>query len=158
MLMAFHTPMSDHKNIWDSRRRKSAGSLFDRLISDEEDLDEGDVLDELSARVMSIKKNLANVLNAHLGNSASAPKLGIADFNTSTMSTNDLSVHIAHSIRKCIENYEPRVRVVSVKQNLDPDSPLQQNFRITLSTPVSNSKEQVVVEIMMREGHLAEIR
>ena len=113
--------------------------------------------DLVEAKVNSIKRHLGKLLNARAGASAAAPDLGLVDFNLSSVSTNDLTQHMATSIRQCIERYEPRVQVSSVHFIRDPDRPLELRFKATLLMQAQNEGEQVQIDILMKDGHVAHI-
>ncbi|MGH0002252.1 type VI secretion system baseplate subunit TssE [Pseudovibrio ascidiaceicola] len=147
----------DEPVVWDSRLRTARGSLFERLIADEEEISPPQNIDLLEAKVNSIKRHLAKLLNARAGASAATPDLGLVDFNLSSVATNDLTQHIAASIRQCIEKYEPRVQVRSVHFLRDPDRPLELRFKATLLMPALSQGEQVQIDILMKDGHVAHI-
>lgn len=143
--------------VWDSKLRTARGSLFERLVSDEEEISPPHCTDLVEAKVNSIKRHLVKLLNARAGTSAATPDLGLADFNLSSMETNDLTQHIATSIRQCIEEYEPRVRVLSVQFMPDPDRPLNLRFKIILVMSAVHLGEQVQIDILMKDGRVAQI-
>ena len=78
------------------------GSLFERL-----EQAAGTEPDAGGHVIESIKRHLVRLLNAHPGNSASAPDLGLLDFNDATLGTHDLKLQIRGAIRRCIETFEP---------------------------------------------------
>ncbi len=73
--------------------------------------------------VHSIKENLNKILNARKGHSMSAPDLGLIDLNDATNTESDVSAKICLEIRKCILEYEPRVKEVEVSIVPDYDNP-----------------------------------
>jgi type VI secretion system protein len=143
--------------VWDGRKRISAGSLFERLVADEGATGSEREINELDASVRSVKRHLIRLLNARAGGSASAPDLGLVDFNVSSIESNDLTQHIAASIRKCIDTYEPRIQVRSVDCVKDPDRPLDLRFRIITMVPIERNSEQVQIDLLMRDGKFARI-
>ncbi len=143
--------------VWDSKLRTARGSLFERLIADEEEIAPPHGADLIEAKVNSIKRHLVKLLNARAGASAATPDLGLVDFNLSSVETNDLTQHIAASIRQCIEEYEPRVKVRSVQFVSDPDRPLNLLFRIIVVMPALNKGEQVQIDILMKDGRVAQV-
>ncbi len=139
-------------SIWDSRSRLASGTLFERLVADEEETDLPQSVDAIDARVHSIKNHLQNLLNARKGNSASNDELGLDDFNDCTARPGDLVKHIALSIRACIDRHEPRAEIISVQHAFDPDRPLVLNFKVELSIPVANDREVVRINVLMQGG------
>ena len=116
--------------VWDQQARQTVGSLFERLVHDEEDRDFPAEVDPTSAQVASIKRHLVNLLNTRVGGSASSPDLGVSDFNYGSVESNDMIKHIEWSIRHCITTYEPRVANATVESQTNPDDPLDFRFRI----------------------------
>jgi type VI secretion system lysozyme-like protein len=145
-------PDSHADPVWGSRARSMAGSLFDRLLSDEEETPLDWSADPLDARVRSIKRNLARILNTRAGGAAANPELGIADFNDGVMQSNDPTRHISASIRECILANEPRISDVQVQHHPDPDKPLSLKFSVVASIPVAGSTEQIRVDLSMLDG------
>jgi type VI secretion system protein len=148
---------SKKDTVWDSRLRTAGGSLFERLIIDEEDLDPPTDLDPLNAKVRSIKRHLVRLLNTRVGGAAASPTLGVTDFNDSTVESNDMAKHIAHSIQTCINEFEPRVSVESVTNVPDPDRPLNLQFKIITSMYVGEKKQKVQIDLLMEDGKTAQI-
>jgi type VI secretion system protein len=137
------------RSIVTSRRRAAAGSLFDRLLIDEEDTGSPGPGDPVDAVVASIKRNLARVLNARSGGAASNPELGVVDFNDSSVRSNDMLRSIATSIRDCVERFEPRARDAEVEFFADPDAPLSLRFAVRARIMVADAAQAVRVDIQM---------
>jgi len=139
----------------DSQRRAAAGSLFDRLVLDDEDRDISlaQLQEPIEGVVRSIKRNLDRVLNMHAGGAAANPQLGIADMNHSTVNSLEVSEHIVDSIRVCILSSEPRITQADISYTTDPDAPLTLQFAITCHVKVSSIKEQIRIDLAMRDGH-----
>ncbi|WP_310620619.1 type VI secretion system baseplate subunit TssE [Flexibacterium corallicola] len=147
----------DETQVWDSGLRAARGTLFERLIADEEDAPLPTDRDGMNAKIQSIKRHLKKILNARAGAALAAPELGLDDLNVANASTGDLSQHISMSIRKCIEEYEPRVTVRSIEFVPDPDRPLSLLFKIQTAVPVGNQKEQCVIDILMTDGRVSKV-
>jgi type VI secretion system lysozyme-like protein len=138
--------------VWGSRARSMAGSLFDRLLIDEEEMPLDWGIETTDARVRSIKRNLGRILNTRAGGAASNPSLGISDFNDGVLQSNDPAKHISASIRDCILTNEPRISDVEVEHVPDPDKPLSLNFSVVASIIVAGRKEQIRVDLSMLDG------
>lgn len=132
-----------------SRGRAAAGSLFDRLVIDEEELPAPTAVDPIDAALGSVKRNLGRLLNARAGGAASNPALGVVDFNDSSVRSNDMLRSIATSIRECVERFEPRVRRVEVDFYPDPDAPLVLRFNIRGEIAVIDSAQAIRIDIEM---------
>lgn len=129
-----------------------SGSLFDRLASDEDEEAINPKGDQIDARVRSIKRNLARVLNVRAGGAGSAPELGVVDFNDSAAQSGDLIKDAIASIESCIREYEPRLGQVDVKHVPEANRPLELQFAIVAYLPVSTGHERIRIDIMMEEG------
>ena len=135
--------------VWNNKLRRASGSLFERLLADEEDIPPPTDLDEVKADIGSIKRHLRLLLNTSEGSASSAPGLGVSDFDSGHFETNDVTKHIAASIRKCVEQYEPRIENVTVQHVSDPDRPLQMNYKIVGMVKVGSGEEQVQIDLLM---------
>ncbi|MHC5308053.1 type VI secretion system baseplate subunit TssE [Bartonella sp. LJL80] len=144
---------STPEDVLDSKTRKASGSLLDRLITDEEDLDTPSYHYSIDGVIRSIKRNLDRALNVHAAGSPANLELGIPDFNHSTVSTLEVSKQLVESVRKCIVMAEPRLKDVEVRSKSDPNSPLDLDFTITASLRVESAEEQIRIEIAMKDGH-----
>ena len=123
------------------------GSLFERL--EQAASPDGQGMGEITHVVDSIKRHLVRLLNAHPGNSASVPDLGLLDFNDATLGTHDLNVQIRSAIRHCIERFEPRVSRVDVVALPHGPDPLQLRFQVTVYLRVANSDEKTTIDLLL---------
>lgn len=140
-------------NILDSKMRAAAGSLIDRLMMDDEDIEVSNSNFTIEGVLASIKRNLRRTLNIHAGSALSNTEIGMPDFNHSTVSSLDVSVHLIEAIRRCIEVAEPRLKNIEVKSNSDIHSAMDLDFLITADLSVSTEEEQIRIDIAMRDGH-----
>ncbi|PAV25577.1 type VI secretion protein [Tamilnaduibacter salinus] len=127
----------------------SGGSLFERLEAADQPAGTG--MTEVTHVVDSIKRHLVRLLNSHPGNSASAPTLGLVDFNDATLGTEDLNIRIRGAIRQCIERYEPRVRRVDVETLPQGPDPLQLRFQVTVHLRVDAAEDRTVIDLVLDE-------
>ncbi|WP_309045553.1 type VI secretion system baseplate subunit TssE [Marinobacter sediminicola] len=123
------------------------GSLFERL--EQAGSPEGQSIGEVTHVVASIKRHLVRLLNAHPGNSACAPELGLLDFNDATLGTHDLSIQIRSAIRQCIEKYEPRVKRVDVVALPQGPDPLQLRFQVTVYLNVGSKDDKTTIDLLL---------
>jgi type VI secretion system protein len=142
------------ESIWGSRSRRAAGTLFDRLLLDDQDESPDILADEIDSAVHSIKRNLGRILNIRWGGAASNPDLGVADFNDSALNSNDMAREICASIKNCIEKYEPRIRSAHVGFRPDPYRPLTLHFSIEASLIISNRADKIRIDLLMEEGRI----
>ena len=93
----------------------------------------------------SVKRNIAQILNTRLGESLSAPELGLMDFNDATLGSQDLAMQIRRAIRHCIEEYEPRIHDLDIRVLPDATTPLKLKFHIiaTVTSGVMHDKVQI---------------
>lgn len=123
------------------------GSLFERL--EQAAVPAGQSMGEVTHVVDSIKRHLVRLLNAHPGNSASVPELGLLDFNDATLGTHDLSIQIRTAIRQCIEKYEPRVKRVDVVALPQGPDPLQLRFQVTVYLRVGSQDDKTTIDLLL---------
>lgn len=127
--------------------QSTGGSLFERLEQATEPAGQG--VGDLSHTVESIKRHLVRLLNAHPGNSASVPDLGLLDFNDATLGTHDLSIQIRSAIRHCIEKYEPRVQRVDVVALPQGPDPLQLRFQVTVYLKAGSPDDKTTIDLLL---------
>lgn len=123
------------------------GSLFERLEQAADPAGQG--MGEVTHVVSSIKRHLVRLLNAHPGNSACVPELGLLDFNDATLGTHDLSIQIRSAIRQCIENYEPRVKRVDVVALPQGPDPLQLRFQVTVYLKAGSQDNKTTIDLLL---------
>lgn len=131
--------------------RRSAGSLFERLLLDEEELvpfQHGGI----DAVLASIKKNLDRALNVHAGGAAANPLLGMVNFSDGMLTCSDIANDGIAAIELCILNAEPRISSVEVRHIPDADLPLSLKFSAVCSVRVLDYSEMLVVDLIMRDG------
>ncbi|WP_368087279.1 type VI secretion system baseplate subunit TssE [Marinobacter sp. AC-23] len=104
---------------------------------------------EVTHVVDSIKRHLVRLLNAHPGNSACVPELGLLDFNDATLGTHDLSIQIRSAIRQCIERYEPRVKRVDVVALPQGPDPLQLRFQVTVYLNAGAKDDKTTIDLLL---------
>ncbi len=133
--------------MFSSDAQPMGGSLFERL--EQASSPEGQSMGEVTHVVASIKRHLVRLLNAHPGNSACAPELGLLDFNDATLGTHDLSIQIRSAIRQCIEKYEPRVKRVDVVALPQGPDPLQLRFQVTVYLNVGAKDDKTTIDLLL---------
>lgn len=103
--------------------------------------------------VESIKSHLVELLNSHPGHCASAPALGLVDFNDASIGVLDLRLSIRRAIQDCIERYEPRIRQVSVEVLEPGEEPAQLRFRIHAVVNEARRGYQTTLDLMLNDRH-----
>jgi len=122
--------------------------LFERLaaphqpVAQEED-------SRLAEFVESIKRHLVELLNSHPGNCASAPELGLLDFNDATIGVLDLELSVQQAIRHCIERFEPRVTHVDVESLPRAGDPLQLRFQVHATVALGKSSAHTTIDLLL---------
>ncbi|WP_129363602.1 type VI secretion system baseplate subunit TssE [Enterobacter cloacae] len=122
--------------VW---RTNHSASLFERI---EDNLATRNSNEEESL-VASLKRNLQAILNTRAGNAQSCKELGIIDFNDATGSTVEVYATICKAIRRCIENYEPRINKVDVVAQPNESDPLTLYFSIK-ALVIFDEKERLI--------------
>lgn len=64
-------------------------------------------------------------------------------------------IAISADIRRSIEAFEPRIKVVGVRYQPDPDLPLELNFRLDCQVQLNHKDERVLIDVAMhgRDGY-----
>ncbi|MBD1557007.1 type VI secretion system baseplate subunit TssE [Vibrio sp. S9_S30] len=123
-------------------------SLFERLEVDAKPMSLSKGPD--SAEVLrSIKRNVSNILNTRIGESLSSPNLGLVDFNDATMAMLDLSIRVKLSIKRCLEEFEPRLKEVDVTVIQDEAEPLNLRFSVAATIDTSAVHERVKINLLL---------
>ncbi|MCC4800592.1 type VI secretion system baseplate subunit TssE [Enterovibrio norvegicus] len=97
----------------------------------------------------SLKHNVSNLLNARIGESLSAPELGLIDFNDASLSSHDLAVQIRRAIRHCLQTYEPRLKNMDIIVQPDNGSPLNLRFQIVASVNVGALHRKFQIDLLL---------
>ncbi|WP_407334010.1 type VI secretion system baseplate subunit TssE [Enterovibrio sp. 27052020O] len=97
----------------------------------------------------SLKHNVSNLLNARIGESLSAPDLGLIDFNDASLSSHDLALQIRRAIHRCIETYEPRIQNMDIHVLPDNGSPLNLRFQIIASVNLGALHRNVQIDLLL---------
>ncbi|WP_373819347.1 type VI secretion system baseplate subunit TssE [Glaesserella sp.] len=126
---------------WD---RENAASLFERIQAEDTQISKRHHSREL---VLSVKRNLLNILNTHPGACQSASDLGIVDLNDATIGTMDMTGKIQSVIESCILDFEPRITSVKVQSLINEDNPLLLHFRIDAVLSVEDIHSSVIFNL-----------
>lgn len=124
-------------------------SLFERLMPDATPYRSLSRQQRAAQRIDAIKRHLERLLNARQGCSQSSPELGLRDFNGGSQGSTDLLIAISADIRRSVEVFEPRIKVIGVQFQPDPDLPLELNFRLDCQVRINNREEQVQIYVAM---------
>lgn len=143
---------------WTSKSRQAAGSLFERLVVDDEDMGVPAAAGGVDALLRSIKRNLDRALNVHAGGAAANPRFGMIDFCDSTVSSSDIAHDAITAIRDCILLADPRISAADVRHMPDPDTPLSLKFSVVCSIDVADAHEQMRIDMVMRDGRFCQDR
>jgi type VI secretion system protein len=108
--------------------------------------------------VESIRRNIARLLNARLGESLSSPELGLIDFNDATLGSHDLAVQIRHAIKRCIERFEPRVSSVDIRLLTDDTTLFNRKFHIVAQIDTGIFHRQVEIDLLLESNKQFRVR
>lgn len=86
--------------------------------------------DDLEARMESIRRHLAQLLNARHGMSETAPDYGLPALSDIMTGSEDYLHRVQDAIRATLEKYEPRLRRVRVTHQVDEGTHQTLVFRI----------------------------
>ncbi|MFM2476469.1 type VI secretion system baseplate subunit TssE [Celerinatantimonas sp. MCCC 1A17872] len=126
-------------------------SFFERLEADSvsRSITQGPSVQDV---LESIKHNVANILNTRMGESLSAPELGLIDFNDAMLESSDLSMHLRLAIRRALEHYEPRLCNLDVQVHSDPDRPIDLRFHVTANVNRGALHHSVQIELVLENS------
>lgn len=122
-------------------------SLFERLEPDAPRYRNLSRQQQAGLRIDGIKRHLEQLLNARQGCSQSSPEMGLRDFNGVSQGSADLLIAIGADIRRSVEAFEPRVKVIGVRFQPDTDCPLELNFRLDCQVQLNNKEEPVQIDV-----------
>jgi type VI secretion system protein len=129
-------------------RSNARASLFERLVTEATPYHSLSRQEQAAQRIAAIKLHLERLFNARQGCSSSSPELGLKDFNGNLGGT-DLMVHIGADIRRTVETFEPRLKVIGLRFHPDPASPLELNFQLDCQVRIHNHEEQVQIDLVI---------
>ncbi|MBS7443090.1 type VI secretion system baseplate subunit TssE [Enterobacter sp. 120016] len=125
-------------------RRSRSASLFER-IEESKTIRSSDDTNDL---VDSLKRNLQAILNTRSGNAQSCPELGIIDFNDATGSSVEVYSAICRAIKRCIEDYEPRISRAEIIAQPNEADPLTLYFLVR--SYVSFEERESIINFNLR--------
>lgn len=129
-------------------KNNAYGSFFERLEADASIRSVTQRPDPVDV-VNSVKRNISRLLNARLGESLSAPELGLVDFNDATLGSQDLALQIRRAIRHCIERYEPRIEDLDIRVLPDTNTPLKLKFHIVATVHSGAMHDKVQIDLLL---------
>nr|WP_218176245.1 type VI secretion system baseplate subunit TssE [Pseudomonas gingeri] len=98
--------------------------------------------------IEAIKRHLEQVLNTRQGCAQSAPGLGLQDFNGAPQGSG-LALAISADIRRLIEAFEPRIKVIGVRYQPNPDLPLELNFHLDCHVRIDHRHDPVQIDVTL---------
>ncbi len=123
--------------------KQQFGGFFDRLNNAPPSRRRLDHVERITRRANSIKQHIKQLLNARKGSSLCVPDFGLDDFNDAAIGTKDMVSIISADIKDTINNFEPRVKIVSIHHEANTDQPLELKFIIDGLTIVDNKYEKI---------------
>ncbi|MGB7803743.1 type VI secretion system baseplate subunit TssE [Buttiauxella sp.] len=137
--------------ITPGRKREASASLFERIENGSSGHSRSMQIENLQ---LSIKRNLRSILNSRPGSSQSTLQLGVIDLNDATASTADFRKTVEEAIKKCIEDYEPRIKQADVHAvSSDGYNPLDLNFHIVAHLDFNGRKDVVEFNMQLDNQH-----
>ncbi|WP_024508475.1 type VI secretion system baseplate subunit TssE [Bradyrhizobium sp. ARR65] len=125
--------------------------MFDRSLM--ERLEDGTAtnqgaFDRLRASVL---ENLRRVLNSRQGCCETRPDFGMPDLNEAVGQGAEAVRALAHSLKKQIEVFEPRLKNVSIRFHADPDNPLQLSFQVNATLDYNDQIEPISFDTIVEK-------
>lgn len=126
----------------------SSRSLVDRLRSPSTSSESqgGHSLDELRK---SVCNNLERILNSRAGMAPACSSYGLPDFSQIVNGVPARARDIEDSLRRCIAEYEPRIRHIEVQHVPDAHGPMTACFRIRASVVGGKNAEEIWFETVV---------
>lgn len=112
-------------------------SLIERLARGEPPRTAATV--DVGTAVDSVVRNLRRLFNARQGCSQSRPDLGMPDFGDMTYGVVSTLPEVVRAVKFQIEQFEPRLRNVHVRHDIDEDDPQSIRFSIRAELVLSDS-------------------
>jgi type VI secretion system protein len=110
---------------------------------------------DTGAAVDSVVRNLRRLFNARQGCSESRPDLGMPDFGEMTFGINNALPEIIRAVRFQIEQFEPRLRGVQVRHDIDPDDPQSIRFSIRAELVLADGATPIrFAGVLGGDGHI----
>jgi type VI secretion system protein len=132
-------------------------SFFERLETDAKPRsvtlgpDSDDVL-------RSIKLNITRLLNTRLGESLSAPELGLTDFNDTALGSRDLAMQIQKAVKECIKRFEPRIADMDIRIEADDSTLFNRKFHIIATIDLGALHQQVEIDLLLDSNRQYKVR
>lgn len=126
-------------------------SFLERLEANAKPLSMVDApnLDEI---LISIRRNISDVLNTRMGEALSCPSLGLIDFNDATLKVTDLSTTIRVAIKQCLDVYEPRLKNIKILASLDSFEASALRFKILAELNNDAIHRKVKLNLMLDQN------
>jgi type VI secretion system protein len=86
----------------------------------------------------SVVSNLRRLFNARQGCSETRPDLGMPDFGDMQRGINSALPEIIHAVKTLVEQFEPRLRNVQVRHDIEDDQPQTIRFSIRADLVLSD--------------------
>lgn len=97
----------------------------------------------------SVCKNLERILNSRAGMAPACSSYGLPDFSQIVNGVPARARDIEDSLRRCIAEYEPRIRHIEVQHVPDAHGPMTACFRIRASVVGGKNAEEIWFETVV---------
>jgi type VI secretion system protein len=102
--------------------------------------------------MQSVLEHLQRLLNTRQGSTPIRHDYGLPDFNDLVARHGQMMPSIIRTMREQIEDFEPRIRNVSVKHIPDPDKPLSLEFQVSGELNLGDDHEKITFETTFGSG------
>jgi phage baseplate assembly protein W len=109
---------------------------------------------ELSRGERDIEEAIQLILSTPVGERRMRPQFGCASVHELAFATNDASTHgqIVADVREALDLWEPRIEVLDVRADLDPDEPAQVRVELEYRLRVTNQRRNLVYPFYLIPG------
>ena len=110
---------------------------------------------DTGAAIDSVVRNLSRLFNARQGCSQSRTDLGIPDFGELMFGATDTLPEIIRAVKFQIEQFEPRLKGVQVRRDIDDDNPQMIRFSIRAELVLADGATPIRFSgVLGGDGHI----
>ena len=109
---------------------------------------------ELSRGERDVEEAIRLILSTPVGERRMRPQFGCASVHDLAFATNDPTTHgqIVADVREALELWEPRIQVLDVRAELDPEEPAQVRVELDYRLRATNQRRNLVYPFYLIPG------
>lgn len=128
---------------------RASGSLFERIRESARTPVPRPV--SVETLLLSVRRNLLNILNTRPGSCRASPLLGVLDFNDAATTSQGFYAAIERAVKNCIEKHEPRIAHADVymEKSNTGNGPLNLRLHITAYVEFQNISDVLEFSLLL---------